>query len=285
MKRCAIYARYSSDLQSPTSIEDQFRLCRAYAERQEWTVVATFEDAARSGFGTEHRPAYQRFLAAALAPAPAFDVVLVEDLSRLTREIGELMRLAARLRLKGVELVGVSDGIVTGRQGAKVQLAVKGLMNELYLDDLRDKTHRGLSGRVTRGFSAGGRIFGYRTVPADPAAHASRRDTTRGSRSSPEKPRSSAGSFASLLGTAVSPPSRIGSITTPCRFPRNRRSAAPRGAGGPAPPSGSSCGTKSTPASGSGISPGFSRTRRPDAADACDGPRASGCARTGPTCG
>ncbi|MGH7358846.1 MAG: recombinase family protein, partial [Candidatus Rokuibacteriota bacterium] len=45
-----------------------------------------------------------------------------------------------------------------------VQLAVKGLMNELYLDDLRDKTHRGLSGRIARGLSAGGRIFGYRTV-------------------------------------------------------------------------------------------------------------------------
>jgi hypothetical protein len=29
VKRCAIYARYSSDLQSPTSIEDQEHLCRA----------------------------------------------------------------------------------------------------------------------------------------------------------------------------------------------------------------------------------------------------------------
>ena len=50
----------------------------------------------------------------------------------------------------------MSDGIATGTQGAKVHLAVKGLVNELYLDDLRDKTHRGLSGRVLRGFSAGG---------------------------------------------------------------------------------------------------------------------------------
>jgi DNA invertase Pin-like site-specific DNA recombinase len=165
MSRCAIYARYSSDLQSPTSIEDQMRLCRAHAERQGWTVVGTFEDAALSGFGVEHRPGYQQLLAAVLGSARAFDVIVVEDLSRLTRDMGELMRLSARLRLRGVELVGVSDGIATGRQGAKVQLAVKGLMNELYLDDLRDKTHRGLSGRIARGLSAGGRLFGYRTVP------------------------------------------------------------------------------------------------------------------------
>src|SRR5262245_44480525 len=165
VKRCAIYARYSSDLQSPTSIEDQQRLCRAYAERQGWPVVSAFEDAALSGFGIEHRPGYQQLLAAALSSPATFEVVLVEDLSRLTRDMAELMRLSSRLRLKGIELVGVSDGIATSGQGAKMHLAVKGLVNELYLDDLRDKTHRGLSGSVARGLSAGGRLYGYRTVP------------------------------------------------------------------------------------------------------------------------
>ena len=32
MTRLAIYARYSSDLQKPTSLEDQARLCRHYIE-------------------------------------------------------------------------------------------------------------------------------------------------------------------------------------------------------------------------------------------------------------
>lgn len=118
MKRCAIYARYSSDLQFPTSIEDQHHLCRAYAERQGWTVVCVFEDAALSGFGIEYRPGYQQLLAAALSSPAAFEVVLVEDLSRLTRDMAELLRVTTRLRLKGVELVEVSDGIATGQQGA-----------------------------------------------------------------------------------------------------------------------------------------------------------------------
>lgn len=30
--RCAAYARYSSDLQSPISIDDQLRICREYAK-------------------------------------------------------------------------------------------------------------------------------------------------------------------------------------------------------------------------------------------------------------
>jgi site-specific DNA recombinase len=174
MKRCAIYARYSSDLQSPTSIDDQVQLCRAYADRQGWVIITTFHDAALSGFGVEQRPGYQQLVAAAGASPPGFDTILVEDLSRLTRDTGELLRLYHRLRLKSIDIVGVSDGIASGQQGGKVQLTVKGLVNELYLDDLRDKTHRGLAGCATRGWSAGGRIFGYRTVPVEAARRAAK---------------------------------------------------------------------------------------------------------------
>jgi site-specific DNA recombinase len=115
VKRCAVYARYSSDLQSPTSITGQLRVCEAFAERQGWTVVARFEDAALSGFGVEHRPGYRGLVAAALQSPPSFDLVLVEDVSRLTRDLSEVLRLYHRLRLKGVDLVGVSDGVSTVR--------------------------------------------------------------------------------------------------------------------------------------------------------------------------
>src|SRR5689334_12161327 len=43
MKRqCAIYARYSCDLQRASSIEDQTRRCREYAARQDWHIVEDF---------------------------------------------------------------------------------------------------------------------------------------------------------------------------------------------------------------------------------------------------
>jgi site-specific DNA recombinase len=181
VKRCAIYARYSSDLQSPTSIEDQIRLCRAYADRQGWTVVATFEDRALSGVGVEHRPGYRQLMAATLSPLRSFDVLLVEDLSRLTREIRESDTLYRRLRLRGIDLVGVADGVDTSRRGASVHIALKGVMNAIYLEDLAEKTHRGLSGRVERGLSAGGRIFGYRRVPVEESS------ATGGKRTAPTR--------------------------------------------------------------------------------------------------
>jgi DNA invertase Pin-like site-specific DNA recombinase len=178
VKRCAIYARYSSDLQSPTSISDQLRVCESFAERQGWTVVARFEDAALSGFGVEHRPGYRALVAAAIQSPPPFDLILVEDVSRLTRDLSEVLRLYHRLRLKGVDLVGISDGVSTVNQSGKVTLTVKGLVNELYLDDLRAKTHRGLEGRIARGMSAGGRLFGYRTVSVPGPGDADKRDAS-----------------------------------------------------------------------------------------------------------
>ena len=36
MARVALYARYSADNQSVTSIEDQFRICREHAARAQW---------------------------------------------------------------------------------------------------------------------------------------------------------------------------------------------------------------------------------------------------------
>ncbi len=63
--RAAIYARYSSDLQRPASIEDQVRRCREYAEARGWQVAAEhiYTDEAISGAIAKARPGYQRMLA------------------------------------------------------------------------------------------------------------------------------------------------------------------------------------------------------------------------------
>ena len=66
MFRVGIYIRFSSDLQRPTSLEDQLRECREYAERQGWEVVGVYEDAALSATSS-HRPGFQRLLADARA--------------------------------------------------------------------------------------------------------------------------------------------------------------------------------------------------------------------------
>jgi DNA invertase Pin-like site-specific DNA recombinase len=41
MKQAAIYARFSSDMQNQSSIDDQVRLCREFAARAGFGVVKT----------------------------------------------------------------------------------------------------------------------------------------------------------------------------------------------------------------------------------------------------
>lgn len=80
------------------------------------------------------------------AKATQFDVLLVDDLSRLSLDsikTEEIRRLFVYL---GIRMIGVSDGIDTAAKGHKTLSGFKGLMNDIFLDDLRDKTHRGLAG-------------------------------------------------------------------------------------------------------------------------------------------
>ena len=56
--RAAIYARYSSDLQSTASIPDQVRVCRKLCADNGWQVVEVFADEAMSG-ASHLRPEFQ----------------------------------------------------------------------------------------------------------------------------------------------------------------------------------------------------------------------------------
>lgn len=157
--RVAAYARYSSDNQREASLEDQLRNCRQYAARMGWPAPVEYRDAAISGTRSD-RPGYLSLL----ADANRFNVVLVDDLSRLARDSVELTTTTRRLTFAGVRLIGVSDGTDTGRKGHTAEVGLRGIMSELYLTDLADKTHRGLMGRALEGASAGGLPYGYRVT-------------------------------------------------------------------------------------------------------------------------
>ena len=163
--RAVIYARYSSDNQSPRSIEDQIALCRSHAAQGGIEIVGVYSDAAISGFGRESRPGYMKLVADACSrDGRDWSVILVEDISRLTRDLGELLRLYQRLRFRGVDIIGVSDGISTAAKSAELNLTLKGFVNSVYRRDLSEKTHRGMAAAFERGCSPGGRVYGYRTV-------------------------------------------------------------------------------------------------------------------------
>jgi site-specific DNA recombinase len=161
-RRAVIYARYSDDLQRAESIADQIEVCRRYAEQQGWTVIATYDDAARSG-GSRFRPGFQRLLAD--AEAKRFDVIVCEAIDRLGRKLADVADFHDRVVFHQVQLYTPSIGQIT-----PLHIAVMGMMAQLFLSDLRDKTKRGQLGRALAGRIPGGLAYGYDVVPPLPGA-------------------------------------------------------------------------------------------------------------------
>lgn len=163
--RAAIYARYSSENQRETSIEDQARLCRERATREGWEIVETYGDREVSAsIPMGNRPGGRAMLAAA---GHAWDLLVIESLDRCWRDIVDQERTLRRLEFAGVRIVGVSDAYDTRHEDRELQRGVRGLLNQQYLRDLAKKTHRGQDGAFARGFHAGGLAYGYRSEQSE----------------------------------------------------------------------------------------------------------------------
>src|SRR5688572_16794387 len=108
--RAVIYARYSTDLQSAASIEDQLRLCRERIAREGWVLGEVYSDAGLSG-ASRFRPGYQQMLLD--ARSNAFDVVVAEALDRLSRDQEDTAALFKALSFADVQLITLSEGEIT----------------------------------------------------------------------------------------------------------------------------------------------------------------------------
>jgi site-specific DNA recombinase len=171
MSLAAIYARFSSELQRTTSIEDQIAVARAYAEHHGWQVLEqhVYTDAALSGASLD-RPGIQALRAAAARRPLPFDVLLVDDSSRVSRDLADAVRLLQELRFAGIRVIYISQNIDSANEQAETLVAVHGVVDSLYLREMAKKIKRGLAGQLDRGFATGGTTYGYRTVPVpDPS--------------------------------------------------------------------------------------------------------------------
>ena len=130
--RCAAYARYSSDLQSPSSIEDQLRKCRECAALHGFQFMEEhiYVDQAISGVGAD-RPGLRNLMAAAVSQARPFDVILVDDSSRLSRDTKDALSIFERLNFSGIRLIAVSQGIDSQNEQAQVLVTVHGMVDSL----------------------------------------------------------------------------------------------------------------------------------------------------------
>lgn len=163
--RYAIYARYSTENQRQASINDQIHDCRRHIEREGGTVDESlvFVDAAASG-ATMHRKGLTKLLRA--ADAGRFDVLVVEDVSRLSRDTADATGMLRHLDQRGIKIVGVADDVDTATPYGAVLFKLGAVFAEQQREAGRRKTRRGLEGRAREGFATGRLPYGYRSEPA-----------------------------------------------------------------------------------------------------------------------
>ena len=157
--RAVIYARYSTDLQSASSIDDQVRLCRERLAREGHELVKVYSDRAMSG-ATLIRPGIQLLIQE--AGRGDFDLVCAEALDRLSRDQEDAAGFFKRMSFAQVSIITLAEGEIS-----ELHVGLKGTMNALFLKDLAQKTRRGLQGRVLQGLSGGGICYGYELVPGE----------------------------------------------------------------------------------------------------------------------
>ncbi len=168
--RFAIYARYSTEMQTDLSIEAQVDRCRKAVASRGGVVVDVFKDEAISGWSLD-RNGFQSLQAS--AARGRFDAVMFWKFDRLARNhdhavmIKMLLRKQYDLKLHCVE--GYSEDDDSSAYGAMMEQMLA-VFSAFYSKNLSSETKRGKQQRAMRGdFNGSIAPLGYDLVTAKEA--------------------------------------------------------------------------------------------------------------------
>ncbi|MCO6387798.1 recombinase family protein [Aliihoeflea sp. 40Bstr573] len=161
LTKAVAYARFSTDRQNERSTEDQLDLCRDFAKREGLEIVATYADKAVSGASMHGRHELKRMLRDAYAGE--FNVIVVEALDRLSRDMEDMAGIYKRLLFHNIEIIEVHGG-----KASTAMVGMKAMFAQLFREENVHKVRRGMTGLIKQGLSAGGKAYGYRPDPANP---------------------------------------------------------------------------------------------------------------------
>ena len=152
--RVVIYARYSTDKQKPVSIAVQNENTRAFLAKQGWTEVGAYADEAITGRVIKLRPGMTELLQS--VERGGIDLVLADELDRLSRSQWQTPMIFERLEFLGIRLHTIAEGEIT-----RLHVGLKGTMNAEQLAATSRKTRDALAKRFRDGQNPGGLAYGY----------------------------------------------------------------------------------------------------------------------------
>ncbi len=145
--------------QSPTLYD-----AKCAGEAKGWTFVRAYADNAVSGFSTYGRSAFTRIQSD--AKEGQFDCIVVENVDRLSRNLGDLAKFRELMEFHDVVIYSLSKGGFI----SDLDVGFKGTMSAQFLKDLSQKTKRGLAAKFRKGLAAGGISYGYERT-SEPGVH------------------------------------------------------------------------------------------------------------------
>lgn len=161
--KIAMYARYSTDKQSEASIEDQFRRCGLAAKQHGLDInsVDKYYDEALSGTSkhTCKRNGYQGLLSA--WERRDFDVLIVTETSRLSRDALETAELQDRIEKSGVWFI-TADGINSKLPNWQLLLGIHGIVSQQSIRDTQGRVSNAMYGKLENGYMIGPPAYGYK---------------------------------------------------------------------------------------------------------------------------
>lgn len=162
MKRCAIYARRSTEEHQAASLATQRESAELFARERGWTVVETFEDSGISGSEFIERPGLRALKA--FCVRGGCDVVLVRALDRVGRDTLRAVEFVRDLGEAGIELWTYATGSqVKADEPVSIFTAMAvSLAGDLEARALRSRITEGLKRRAEKGLCVGGEVYGYR---------------------------------------------------------------------------------------------------------------------------
>lgn len=159
----ASYARFSTKHQKETSIDDQEALNQRTAERFGLTIVRKFADRAKSGRTRFGREELDNLIEA--IKRREFDVVIIEDIDRITRDKEDLQHILKRMKFARMKLF-LPHGEISD-----MEADFKGIISAEFIKGLVAKIKRGLDARVEKGLFPGAVTYGYSRVELHPGIY------------------------------------------------------------------------------------------------------------------
>lgn len=153
-----IYARFSSSSQREASIEEQVKICREYAERNNYNVVKVYSDSAISG-KTDNRPALKKLLYD--SSKQKFNAVIVYSIDRFGRDLAQTLLNEKRLNDNGVILLSATEHFTDDASGRFFRNIMMSYA-QYYSDELSTKIRRGMDYNAEKClYNGGGVPLGY----------------------------------------------------------------------------------------------------------------------------